>query len=181
MSFDASLIKKHNPFEASIGFPLTHCRSAPFPSLASPLFISPSLFKPIISSGSSQGRPLNLSMANSSLDSVGYQSQQTPTCANTASMSNISNSNEISVGSQALRNTMKRPSPGLLCVVCGDTSSGKHYGILACNGCSGFFKRSVRRKLIYRLFSTISYTICILVSFVSCFNSFHWPIERSRC
>uniref|UniRef100_A0A673LT04 Photoreceptor-specific nuclear receptor-like n=1 Tax=Sinocyclocheilus rhinocerous TaxID=307959 RepID=A0A673LT04_9TELE len=50
----------------------------------------------------------------------------------------------------------KSPAPGkvlnlgILCKVCSDTSSGKHYGIYACNGCSGFFKRSVRRRLIYR-------------------------------
>uniref|UniRef100_A0A673XM80 Nuclear receptor subfamily 2, group C, member 2 n=1 Tax=Salmo trutta TaxID=8032 RepID=A0A673XM80_SALTR len=42
-----------------------------------------------------------------------------------------------------------RPQPIEYCVVCGDKASGRHYGAVSCEGCKGFFKRSVRKNLTY--------------------------------
>ncbi|XP_023234697.1 retinoic acid receptor RXR-alpha-B-like isoform X1 [Centruroides vittatus] len=36
-----------------------------------------------------------------------------------------------------------------LCSICGDRASGKHYGVYSCEGCKGFFKRTVRKDLSY--------------------------------
>nr|XP_012806387.2 bile acid receptor-like [Jaculus jaculus] len=36
-----------------------------------------------------------------------------------------------------------------LCVVCGDKASGYHYNALPCEGCKGFFRRSITKNSVY--------------------------------
>uniref|UniRef100_A0A182FFG2 Uncharacterized protein n=1 Tax=Anopheles albimanus TaxID=7167 RepID=A0A182FFG2_ANOAL len=46
--------------------------------------------------------------------------------------------------------TPSTPKTFVACKVCGDKASGYHYGVTSCEGCKGFFRRSIQKQIEYR-------------------------------
>ncbi|RUS87837.1 hypothetical protein EGW08_004370 [Elysia chlorotica] len=79
----------------------------------------------------------------------------------------------------------------ILCKICGDKASGFHYGVFSCEGCKGFFRRTIRHQLTYKpcdtpgqcLIMRISRTRCQYCRLQKCISTgmSHEAVRLGRC
>lgn len=93
-----------------------------------------------------QGHPLNMER----LWAGDYS--QLPTGQQTHAL-NLSSQQQWSVAQGGLKDHEENPpdedEQPLVCMICEDKATGLHYGIITCEGCKGFFKRTVQNRRVY--------------------------------
>ncbi|XP_066985760.1 hormone receptor 4 isoform X4 [Macrobrachium rosenbergii] len=55
----------------------------------------------------------------------------------------------VSVPAQPTQTEDDEDDQPMICMICEDRATGLHYGIITCEGCKGFFKRTVQNKRVY--------------------------------
>ena len=103
----------------------------------------PQLFSPTNSTASQSS--FTSGMSYEPLNPAGVQYYNSPPQNTTSGLSN-------SFSGEGERKIKKGPVSRVqeeLCLVCGDRASGYHYNALACEGCKGFFRRSITKNARY--------------------------------
>lgn len=87
-----------------------------------------------------------------SIPSASSSASSSPNCITNLATNVALNNNDPSIVSRNISAVIPQPlpqSPSQLCAVCGDTAACQHYGVRTCEGCKGFFKRTVQKGSKY--------------------------------
>ncbi|XP_037815893.1 probable nuclear hormone receptor HR38 [Lucilia sericata] len=119
--------------------------SLPVNRSESPISHSPKLPKLIIGSGSSSSLHLK-HHTHSQLSSAPSSASNSPSVRQQTSTPIL---HHITQTTDLLNGRVIPTPPSQLCAVCGDTAACQHYGVRTCEGCKGFFKRTVQKGSKY--------------------------------
>lgn len=87
------------------------------------------------------------------LQSASSSASSSPSCINNNNP-NVANANVVEMASMSgisaiTPQKLIQCNPSQLCAVCGDIAACQHYGVRTCEGCKGFFKRTVQKGAKY--------------------------------